>query len=323
MSKIKNRPPKAGPPLAEKPKIPDNSGIILAAVLILLGIIVALVLQAQTLACSYLNLEKNKLLRTQLRKTAGDGVRHALHVLAADSNLLIDHTNEEWAAPIHFRLPDGIETETIIIDENRFIDVNMLSLVTPSQLQRPTAEIIRDLLAAENFIAPEERTRIIQDWIDSDQAGSYEAAYYQKMQNPVEPANSSMESMEELLWLLETTTNMENNAGSMAVLVNKRFPVEPVNANTAGRETLLAVFGQNNVNTVDRIISLRNSVPLSALDLIVDSPTLQKLASYISVRSSFFSIRAKAKKESIEEEVYCLARRDQSGNVSVIRWVEH
>ena len=130
-----------------------ESGIILAVVLILLGIIVALVLQAQVLARSCLNLEKARLTRTQLRETAGDGVWHALNKLAADPILLIDHTNEEWAAPMFFQLPSGIDTEIRIIDENRFLDANMLAYVSPSEQWRPSAAIIRDLLAGESSLA--------------------------------------------------------------------------------------------------------------------------------------------------------------------------
>jgi len=56
-----------------KPEIKTGeSGIVLAVALILLGIIVALVLQAQVLARSCLNLEKKRLVRIQLREAAGD-----------------------------------------------------------------------------------------------------------------------------------------------------------------------------------------------------------------------------------------------------------
>ena len=92
-------------------------GIILAAVLILLGITVALAMQAQVLARSYLILAKAEHTRAQLRAAAADGAWHALNILAADRVMLIDHTNEDWAAPISLRLPDGIAHEVLRGDQ--------------------------------------------------------------------------------------------------------------------------------------------------------------------------------------------------------------
>jgi type II secretory pathway component PulK len=312
MSKIEN----------QKSKIPGESGMILAMVLILLGITVALITQAQIMAFMYLKLEQNKFVRTQLRKSAGDGVWQALNIVASDPDLLIDHTNEVWAVPIHWQLPNGTTTDVTIIDENRFIDANMLMLEAPSQAQRSTAPIICDLLTAENIPAAAERTQIIRDWIDTDLSGNYEAAYYKKIESPAEPPNAPLESREELLWLMGKNINSGNNTLAITVLCNKRFPVEPVNVNTADRRSLSAVFGRNNSGEVERIINLRNRLPRAALDKIVDAQTLQQLSSYLSVHSSFFSIYSKASDGAREEEVYCLAQRDQSGNVSILRWVE-
>lgn len=299
-----------------------ESGIILAVVLILLGVIVTLVLYAQVLAHSCLNLENKRLLRTQLRETAGDGVWHALNVLAADPNLLIDHTNEEWAAPMHIRLPNGIDTEMTIIDENRFVDANMLSFVSPSEQRRPATAVVRDLLAAEHFSNPELQTEIIRDWVDQNSDGSYEKEYYRRRQAQFETADLPMESREELIWLLGTTTNTAAGTTALTILPGQVPRIEPANVNTASRQTLLAVFGDNNAGLVERIIRLRNAAPLLTLDQVMDPLTLQKFAAYLSVRSSFFWIHSKAGTDTATEVVYCLVKRDQVGNIQVIRWVE-
>ena len=301
---------------------PGESGIVLAAVLILLGIIVALVLQAQVLARSCLNLEKTRLIRTQLRETAGDGVWHALNTLAVDPILLIDHTNEEWAAPIHVLLPNGIDTEVTIIDENRFIDANMLAYASPSEQWRPSAAIIRDLLAGENYFNPEMQTEIVRDWVDQNLEGGYEKEYYQRKQSQFHPDDLPMESREELLWLLNATTNDAAHATALTILPGKERRIEPVNVNTASRQALLAVFGLINAGTVERIIRGRDAAPLLNLNQVLDQLTMQRYASYLSVRSSFFSVYAKSKMGFSTEEVYCLARRDSTGNVQIIRWVE-
>ncbi len=307
-----------------KPEIKTGeSGIVLAVALILLGIIVALVLQAQVLARSCLNLEKKRLVRIQLREAAGDGVWHALNKLAADPILLIDHTNEEWAAPFSCQLPNGIDTEIRIIDENRFVDANMLAYLSPSEQWRPSSALIRDFLAGESTFNPETQTEIIKDWVDQDKEGRYEKEYYQRQQSQFYPDNLPLESREELLWLLAPATNKAAGATGLTVLPGKERHIEPVNVNTAGRQALLAVFGGLNTALVEGIISRRNGGPILALDQILDPQTIQRYSAYLSIRSSFFSVYAKANMDASTEEVYCLARRDSAGNVQIVRWVEH
>jgi len=298
--------------------------MVLAVVLVLLGIIVALVLQAQVLARSCLKLEKSKLTRIQLRETAGDGIWRALNQLAADPLLLVDHTNEAWAARAFYKLPGGIEVETAIFDENRFLDANMLAYVSPAGEWRPPAAIIRDLLAGDEQVAnPETQTEIIRDWVDQDTEGNYEKSYYQRKEMEFHPDNLPMESRDELLWLLDTTTNTAFHGTALTILPGKERRIEPVNVNTADRQTLLAVFGLNNAALVERIIRARASTPITALDQVLDPIALKKYASYLSVRSSFFSVHARAIMGSSMEEVYCLAKRDAAGNVQVIRWAEY
>jgi type II secretory pathway component PulK len=309
----------------------EKSGMVLAVVLILLGVIVALVLQAQALARSCLNFESKRLLRTQLRATAGDGIHRALDILAADPSLLTDNTNEEWAVPMHISLPNGIETEVKIIDENRFVDANMLAVVSPSEQWRPAAAIVRDLLAGENYLAgfgqasrPETQTEIIRDWVDQNSEGNYEKEYYRRQQQEqFYPENLPMESTEELLWLLERTTNSAARSTALTILPGKERRIEPVNINTADRRTLLAVLGGNNAAIVEKIIRRRETDPLMNLDQVLDPLTLKKFANYLSVRSSFFSVYARSTMGISTEEVYCLAKRDQTGNIQVMRWVEH
>ena len=118
------------------------------------------------------------------------------------------------------------------------------------------------------------------------------------------------------------TTNNASHVTALTILPGKERRIEPVNVNTADRQTLLAVFGLNNAAVVERIIRGRDAAPLLTLDQILDPLTMQRYASYLSVRSSFFSVYAKAKMGVSTEEVYCLAKRDSAGNVQIIRWVE-
>lgn len=301
---------------------PGESGMVLAVILVLLGIIVALVLQAQVVARLCLNAEKSKLLRTQLREAAGDAAWHALGVLAADQNLRVDHIKEEWAVSNRITLPNGIDTEIVVIDENRFVDVNMLAVVLPSESKRLPGDIVRDLLAAEDYPNPELLTRIIQDWLDKNQDGPYEAAYYRRLPYPVAVADALIESNEEMLWLLGAITNSAHAATSVTARPGQGASIAPLNVNTAGRPALLAVLGGNNAALVERIIRLRDAMALLSLNQVLDSMSMQRYGAYLSVNSSYFSVYASARMGVLAEEVYCLARRDHAGNVEVLRWIE-
>jgi len=297
--------------------------MILAAVLILLGIIVALILQAQTLATLCLSLEQNKLSRTKLGKAAADGVWHAINVLASDQDLLMDHTNEEWCSCMQLPQTNGIITEVIVIDENRFLDANMLAVVSAAQLQRPPSAIMLDLFEMERIPQPDRQVRIIQDWTDEDETGRFEREYYRRLNLSVEVANAPLESSEELQCLFDPVADGGTNVTSLAVLPCKTPHTEPVNVNTADRDTLMTIFGKNNVDMVERIIRTRNAAPISAFDNLIDSGTMELIGQYLTVHSSFFSIYSKASLGVLSEQVYCLAQRDQAGNLTVVRWVEY
>jgi len=279
-------------------------------------------LHAQVLARVCLNLENKRLLQTQLRETAGDGVWRALNALADDQNFLVDHTNEAWAAPMYLRLPNGIDTEVVIIDENRFLDANMLAFVSAAEQWRRPEMLVRDLLAAQGSLNPETETEIIRDWVDQNTEGHYEKEYYRRQQAQFYPDNLPMESREELLWLLGTATNSAAGTNALAVLPAQKPRIEPVNVNTAGRPALLAIFGGGNAALVERIIHGRDAMPLFTLEQVMDPLTLQKFANYISLKSSFFSVYSRAVMGAAAEAVYCLVKRDQTGNIQVIRWVE-
>jgi len=132
-----------------------------------------------------------------------------------------------------------------------------------------------------------------------------------------------LESREELLWLLNAATNDIPRTTTLTILPAKERRIEPINVNTADRQTLQAIFGDNNAATVERIIHGRNTAPILTLDQVLDPLTLKRYSAYLSVRSSFFSVYARATMGFSTEEVYCLAKRDSAGNVQIIRWVEH
>ena len=296
-----------------------EQGAILALALIMLGVMAALALEIQTLSRNLLRVEYEGLARARLRAAAGEGAWQALRRLASDATLLVDHTNEEWAAAVTTRLPDGITVRTEVTDENRRLDANMLASVSPSDKRRPAAAVFRDLLAAEGYPAPEMGLQFVLDWVDKDDAGGCEKEYYRSIESPVAPPDLPMESASELRWLLKDETN---SVGSLAVLPSGGTQIESINVNTAGIGALNALFGGQDGALAERIVYMRGLAPILALDQVIAPQLLPRFASYLAVRSSYFSVRASAEMDKKCEEVYCLARRDQSGAVQVLRWIE-
>ena len=100
--------------------------------------------------------------------------------------------------------------------------------------------------------------------------------------------------------------------------------IMPVNVNTAGRDVLMAMLGPQNRSAANTLCALRDAAPLTSLAPLKrllkagkDSPW----DPYFAVKSSFFSVIARAAKDGGAEEVYALAFRDPMGNVEILRWV--
>lgn len=303
----------------------SSCGMILVTTLILLGIITALVIQAQITARLALNRAEKKALRVQLRAAATDAAWNALHVLASDSDTYLDHTNELWAYPVEQLLPNGIETVVRITDENRFFDVNNLSAVPTGKTSRLPSFIVRDLLASCGQSDAELQTLKLKDWIDSEH----------KNTRPL-TARSSMESPSELARVLDVTLSSTQIPTVLTIVPARSTTysvvdgparstrILPVNINTAGREVLLAVFGSREYTMVDSICRLRDSHPLRSLAplaRLMDKNRLRQYRCYLDVKSGVFSVSAHANKKGHSETTYGLVRRDLKGEIEILRWV--
>lgn len=302
----------------------SEQGMVLALVLLLLGLICALVIQAQTAARLALRGEQHYLARSQLRAAATDAAWGALTLLAGDDDLQVDHTNEPWAQPLDRCLPNGVATSVRVVDENRRFDVNSLSGRLPDAAPRMPVDIVADLLALAHQPEPAVQARILQDWIDADREGLREAEEYRKMDPPATIADALMESPQELSAVLARAGAGGGPPPDLAVLPDRAGRIMPVNLNTADREVIMAVLGPEFRGSADTLCRLRDGGPLTSLALLnqmLKTGAAQPWGPYFALNSSFFSVTARATKDNRTEEIYALAFRDARGNIEILRWL--
>ncbi len=303
---------------------PDEKGMVLVLVLILLGLIMALVIQAQTSARMALRGEEQRAARTRLRAAATDAAWGALTLLAGDEDRQVDHTNEPWAAPVDRVLPGGVETSVRVADENRWFDVNSLSARLPDSAPRQPVEVVADLLALARQPDSAVQAQALRDWIDPDHAGLREADYYRSRNPPLEIADALMECPQEMDAVLAGAGSGGGAAPGLAVLPDRAARIMPVNLNTAGREVIMAILGPQYRSAADTLCALRDAAPLTspaAVSRLLKTGAANPWAPYFAVHSTFFSVTARATQDQRSAEVYALAARDAQGNVEIIRWV--
>lgn len=316
----------ASQPFSER----TGQGFVLVLTLVILGLLTSLAFQAQSAARLALRTETRRAQRDRLRAAAADAAWEALRRLAADDNLLVDHTNEPWAEPAAWRLPDGTEVSVAVADENRCFNVNNLALGPVAAGKRAPLDVVRDLLPRHPD--PAAQALRLRDRIDPGREGAGIAG----ATNAV--SDAWLESPGELAELLATDGYAGGRPPGLTVLplrqpgwtavapAGREIParLEPVNLNTASREVLLALLGPENSGAVMAICTQRESAPLVSLAVLgrllktgADNPW----ASACAVCSSFFSVTARAEQAGCRETVYVLAARDAQGSVGILRWV--
>ncbi|MBU1856710.1 MAG: general secretion pathway protein GspK [Verrucomicrobia bacterium] len=300
----------------------SSSGMILVTVLLFMAIILALVIQAQVVARMALRFEDRQSLRAQLRVAAAEAAWNALRVLAADDNLQVDHTNEPWAAWQTNCLPNTVETIALITDENRYFNINNLATIPSNVSVRLPVSIVRDVFAASEWPDPVGETQALKDWMDRDAEGAREAGYYHQAHLSLEPPNAPMESLAELDGVLNAT-RVERRAAppTLTVLPDRVDRIVPINVNTAGRDVLQAVLGAGRSALAEKICRRRDAHPVTALNQVMDAKTLDTLRPYLDTRSRYFSLAAQAARNGQQETIYALVRRDDQGEIEILRWV--
>ncbi|MBN1268708.1 MAG: general secretion pathway protein GspK [Kiritimatiellae bacterium] len=319
------------------PQHPPREGAVLVLVLVLLGLVAALVLEALVTARTSVRFEEHALRSARLRAALADAAREALQQLADDEVLQADHEGETWAAPVELKTPSGISIWVRVTDENRRFDLNNIHIEQAQPLVRPPADILMDILTQCGDFAPIERVQALADWIDPDDEGFRESPYYAQIDPPYACADTWLASRFELPLVAGFTRGYfdpperyERAAfqGSVpdcvTVIPGERRKPIPVNINTAPREVLLGLFGAGQEALIQFITLTRKDQPFLSVEqiaLVADPLVMDSARPYLDVRSNSFRIEARAFEEGQAERLWVLARRGDDGAVRVLQWV--
>lgn len=318
----------------EKPS--RKQGMVLVLVLVLLGLITALVVQAQVGALLNLRLRDAELQEARLREVLTTTALEALQRLADDDLLSVDHLSEPWAQPLEIEYPSGISVWLSISDAQSGFDLNNLYCEMPSQTAQTPAEVLMNILTLCGDYSPVERADALRDWIDPDSDGFFETAYYERQEPPSQAADSWLNSWHELdfvhgfsyAYFLSPgpppdVTVSADLPDCLTVIPGRRTSPVPVNVNTAPREVLAGVVGLAQEEWARQVLVMRQAAPIINLEPLLEAagPDPDSLRPMLDVKSSLFCVKASAFYDNHTVDIWALVKRNDSGEVSVIRWV--
>lgn len=310
----------------------SNAGSVLVWVLVIIGLSAGILLALQAGSRSLMRGAQSESEFEELRVAASDTATHLLRVLGSDSDLLADHMLETWAEPVEIDYPSGVRTEGVVMDAQAYFDINNLTATRPVNVIELVKRVMTDIMRECGISYPSQPIESAKDWVDEDGEGTYESDFYLAKSDPYRTPDSAMQSLRELDWVegwsLDMFTEQRDDhmprlSDVLTVLpVHRNTPI-PVNVNTASADLLTAMIGGDNRQVVDLIVSMRSSTPLRSVELIetaIGSDRMESLRPFLDVKSNYYRIKVLAEREERSFSLNALARRDSSGEVSVIRW---
>lgn len=235
-------------------------------------------------------------------------MRLASRLLADDArHSKIDDLNEAWAQHARPFPVDGGTLAGVIVDENRYFNLN--DLVDAKGVAQPDAVAMARRLFAQAGV-DEALVDVLVDWMDANHrpsgvAGAEDASYADK---PYRVKNARLDRWNEL-HLLKGYNAKVIRALSRVAMVGPvpSTGITPVNINTAPKAVLLALFPKMNEVDADDVIAGR---PYAALDTLMQKSWAQGVnASRLSVSSDLFMVQTDARfgRAQMREE-YALMR---------------
>lgn len=314
-----------------------QSGAALIFVLVILGLLAVLLAQIRLRAESARRRAASALLHEQLRHAATSAAREMLQLLADDPDTEADHTNEPWASPHEFTSPTGVSTWTRVVDAQRAFDLNNVAVDSPDA-PRSCRDILMDLMTLCGDFTPVGRVEALRDWVDEDEEGMRESDYYAEKDPPYVAPNRPLYLLSEALWTdgfrrdyfsrAETPYPRRAFEGhlldAVTVLPVPRTRPIPVNLNSASREVLQAVLGLEHEETVIDILTRRHRGPITSLadpGSMLNPQLVASVAPYVTVKSNFFEVEARAFAEGAGINLRALVQRTADGDVRILRWI--
>lgn len=251
-----------------------------------------------------------------------------------------------------------------ICDEERKINVNLMAGREARPISREWVRTLLENLEYPD-VDPSELVDNIADWIDEDDDGYAEHLYYENLPRPYSCRNGQMESISELKLVKGMTDLMffgdtpypmqlsgleeeewedreklgytlpdiapwqrEEDTGAVYGLINflTAHSTGRVNLNTAPREVLLAILGNDDFLT-DTVIDARQTNPQQTREISniirqVSPPLYATLVTgaLTTFQSSFFRIESTGKFHKCAVKVTAVVSRQQARDVTVHYW---
>ncbi len=311
----------------------------MALILTLAAIVLAggLALHLQARAGRLARAEQAEQVRERLRVAAAEAAREALWILASDEDLRVDHLGEDWALPLETSREDGLSTLAVVEDAGRWYNWN--NLAVSNRATRAPSDILLDLMTFCGDFSPVIRVEALADFVDADEEGIYEQAFYRRREPPYSPPNRILWAPGELLRVEGFSAEIfaprpkaapddlfgGDLAASTAVIPAILQEPVPVNINTASRDVLMGMTGLQQEAAVRTVLALRQVQPFESLGtMFMASPELAAaLEGSIGTSSTFFRVRARAALGIQHCLVMAWVRRDpESGDILILQWIE-
>ena len=310
-------------------------GAILVLALAVVALAGATVLHSQLVARARMLADRASLNTALLDAALEDAVRNALTLLANDKDMLADHLAEDWARPLESQAPSGVNLYVAIEDANRRFDLNNLHTGPVDASIRPAEDMLADLLLTQGDYESTEHAAALRDWIDPGDDGPRERRWYEEQNLPQRPPNHPLASFIELPQIAGFTREMldrklpQPGAKSLeehlTVIPFPRTRPTPVNINTAEPDVLRCILGPSFPTVSETILGLRGRTPFVSIDSFIAILPPREAATamaFLSVRSDWFTINARAYHQGATASCRVLARRASDGSIEVMQWVK-
>jgi len=326
------------PPPPEPEDAPDgrpDAGVALVLALALIGVFALLSMAALSFARARMREAEAVAREQRLRAVASDAAWRVLRRLA-DDPAAVDSTNEDWCAAIEGTAPSGIRFAARAEDEDRRFNLNNLGVAASADGRRPAEHIVHALLREAGIGDPAPWLEAMRDWIDTDDEGRRESAFYARRDPPRTCPNRPLSGWAEAAaadrWSRAALTNAipapdgrapDALVGRLGIAPLPAGRPAPVNVNTAPIEVLRAVFGADAERAARQAVAMREAAPfasLAAVEALLGRDRAAVVLPWLDVRSTFFRVDAEAGQAGARARVRVLAKREIDGTVRVVQW---
>ncbi len=313
------------------------NGSVLVPVLAVLGTIVVLVAHMQAQAFAAMRHADALAVMTRLQLAAADTAQIMLQRLADDDFGDGVNYNQDWAQPLEMERADGVRVSATIYDEQAAFDVNNLAVrQMPGGVRRPEdvlSSVLRvcgdeeAMLRARAVLARiHPREGVLRESNGGDDGSQRAVNTLLSMGELADVNHWSRDYLSRPLPAIDVSSEKPVPLWTVLTVGPGRADrLATVNVNTASREVLLGILGQERQNIVDLFLDYRERAPLNSLvelRAFVPGRILDPVSPYLDVHSTRFRLEIEAWYRGRHTQLMVWAERNSDGEVQITGWVE-